>query len=617
MHRQNPTLQVVQKAVDVIIRLQEQRIEESLENMITDGDSDQEGGIIWKATGHSHLSYFEPSAVSFIPRALSLWREPRSKFFRDEDLLKAIKKAMLFVDRNLPASGLISMVYCNFSSPADAGFALFGYAPTLKNLRSDQEFLAADVLDAYAALVWRLGKGLINGGVHTPNHRWSNTQGLGWLWHLFNDQAARTQAEEWLAEGIDVTCDGEYLERSLNYSNHSNRSLLSAAYTLDLPHLIEPARQNMLSLPYLMHDDGYLETGLSRRNDAGLPVRVDRFLESAYLLHALEPSPQTSMLVHRCSSELLKDGEDDASYLIPATADMLPWLQLFPADQLKWPEPATWPGAFIKVFGDPEQEQARRKLDARVALPYRKSIQSFSTHATHGAPFVRIRNNRLSATIATYSDALMMARFGQAQLLGIYCNLSYFGQGPVQASRIATGAHQWTLACPELGAEFMGPLGRPATALDFDYENRPVCNRNEVLWQCHIHLDGNEFTIRVNCSGAREESGSEMPILAQMIFEFPLAGDIMGTGLISANKIPNPGRPGYLPALPDNDAILEAGELEYKMGADRISVTGGTSQHKLPTMLGEQFSSSRRRARINLVFPGEHVMRVRFHSAGK
>jgi hypothetical protein len=72
-----------------------------------------------------------------------------------------------------------------------------------------------------------------------------------------------------------------------------------------------------------------------------------------------------------------------------------------------------------------------------------------------------------------------------------------------------------------------------------------------------------------------------------------------------------------LPALSDNDAILEAGELEYRMGADRISVTGGTSQHKLPTMLGEQFSSSRRRARINLVFPGEHVMRVRFHSAGK
>ena len=492
------------------------------------------------------------------------------------------------------------MIYCNFSSPADTGFTMYGLGPIVQLLRKDDHSDLNLFLPKLEDLTNRIGSGLIESGIHTPNHRWSNVQDPGWMWKLFADKKARDYADLWLKEGIDISSDGEYSERSMNYSNHSNRSLISAAYTLEKPELLEAPGKNLQMLPFWGHSDDCCVTDFSERNDAGIDVHISMSLESAYLFHAFEPSPFSAMPVQKCSRSFIQSRQDDESYLIPATADLLPWIQISPPEKMVWPEPETWPSDYVKKLGDEKIQNERVKLSRILILPYTKEMTLLGSHPTFGAPFVRIRHDKFSATLLTFNKSIVSIRYGNAKLLGIYCSLSYFGLGAIFASELKSQTDRWELKRPNLRAAFMGPLEKAPKIMDMERDKRQPQNINRFDWSVVTREVKNGLKFLFKCSGAIEETGDELPVLAQVVLQFPQLGRISGD-YVNHRQLPAVRLPGYVKIPTENDLFFHKGRIVYENQGDLLIFKGGALQHSMPIMLGDSLSQNVRSLRINLI----------------
>jgi hypothetical protein len=121
---------------------------------------------------------------------------------------------------------------------------------------------------------------LVEGGVHTPNHRWELCAALAQIHRLDPRPEIDRRIDEWLAEGIDQLPDGMYSERSPLYATAvTNPSLLAIADSSDRPELLGHVRRNLEAFLPWFNPDGTVESLFSRRQDQWM-----RFQGSVFLL---------------------------------------------------------------------------------------------------------------------------------------------------------------------------------------------------------------------------------------------------------------------------------------------------------------------------------------------
>lgn len=253
-----------------LIKRHDEAIGNYLRNQVTDPASRWRGGIPDVYGLHapgSGVGVWEAFTAGFIC--------PQSRFYKSGELIDRIKLAADFVDRSSSPEGNIYLPITNFNSPPDSAFATRSAATTVLIARKAK---AQEILQIVEPRLKRLASAITTGGIHTPNHRWVVCAALSQVHELWPDPAYMRRIDQWLAEGIDMDSDGQWSERSAGGYN----AICDSAYTaiadkLKRPELLEPVRRNLESMLYLLHADGEVETGFSRRQDLNTRVTMNPY----------------------------------------------------------------------------------------------------------------------------------------------------------------------------------------------------------------------------------------------------------------------------------------------------------------------------------------------------
>jgi hypothetical protein len=199
------------------------------------------------------------------------YSHPMSDYYGSDDVLKALNIILdkvlevQYPNGTLDAGG-------NRKSPPDTAFLLDSFCPAAIILREKQTKEIIAVKTKLDEFLLAAGEGIRTGGVHTPNHRWEICSVLAKLYKLYGDKKYVDRIDEWLAEGIYQNSDGNYPERSRNYSVVENQAFITIGEVLNRPEFFKIVSRNLTSNYYYMELDGELVCLDSRRQDQFSPI---------------------------------------------------------------------------------------------------------------------------------------------------------------------------------------------------------------------------------------------------------------------------------------------------------------------------------------------------------
>ncbi|WP_080056392.1 hypothetical protein [Spirosoma aerolatum] len=201
--------------------------------------------------------------------------ETTSTFYQNEELIRGMSKIIRFLLKAQHTDGTLD--FGNLASPPDTAFILEPLTAAATILKHTNQASLNDVKAQLKTFIVKAGEALRTGGVHTPNHRWVVSAALAKINALYPDTGYVKRIHEWLAEGVYIDDEGNYLERSMNYSVVIDRALITMASLLPMPSLFGPVRKN-LDLVYVhCEPNGELVTVDSRRQDQYAPIGILNF----------------------------------------------------------------------------------------------------------------------------------------------------------------------------------------------------------------------------------------------------------------------------------------------------------------------------------------------------
>lgn len=191
-----------------------------------------------------------------------------TRYYHDGALLDRAALGFDFVDRVQHENGLFDYVTCNFYSAPDTAFCILAWVPHLQYLMGREDLTEGEALiKARMEKVVRAGgRGLLEGGFHTPNHRWAIASLLACCGKMFGEEDLTRAAWAYLNEGMDCNADGEYAEKSAgNYNQVNNDAMLLLSRSLGDPSYEENALRNLkMMLTYWEPDDSVFTANSTR-----------------------------------------------------------------------------------------------------------------------------------------------------------------------------------------------------------------------------------------------------------------------------------------------------------------------------------------------------------------
>ncbi len=223
--------------------------------------------------------YMQKHALYCIADMAAVYCNPESRLYHDETLLAAMLRGLDYVSVQQHDNGLFDYITCNFFSAPDTAFCIGIILPALQYLKrqnmTEGERLLHDKMDRIVHLG---GRGLLEGGFHTPNHRWAIASLLAICGKMYGEEDLTRGAQIYLNEGIDCNGDGEYSEKSAgNYNAVNNEAMMLLAEALEDDSFEAHVVRNLRMMLTYWEPDDSIFTANSTRFDKDRLVYPDGY----------------------------------------------------------------------------------------------------------------------------------------------------------------------------------------------------------------------------------------------------------------------------------------------------------------------------------------------------
>jgi hypothetical protein len=217
----------------MMLRDTEELVVKSLTTQILDKNSRLYGAFPEKSgIVQARVSVYktEPMIVCFM--------NPDSKYHKSGLLYERIMLGLRYVRSVQHENGLFDYITCNFSSAPDTGFIIEKIIPVYTYMKGLNDSGALDerekeIFETLGLIIRKGAEGMLEGGFHTPNHRWAIASMLMNCYVLFGDERMKAAAYVYLNEGIDCNGDGEFSEKSAgNYNRVNNDAMIRLSEAL-------------------------------------------------------------------------------------------------------------------------------------------------------------------------------------------------------------------------------------------------------------------------------------------------------------------------------------------------------------------------------------------------
>ena len=282
-----------------MIRDTQDRVVKSLQIQILDRESPRYGGFA-DPTGIVQAKF----SIYRVASMTAAYCNEDTIYYHDEKVLNSILLGLDYIRRVQHENGLFDYITCNFFSAPDTAFCikkllpvyryLAGKAGAAKLPAGDSGLEAVgtigedslprgekEILDRVGTIVRSGARGMLEGGFHTPNHRWAIASLLMTCGRLFDDEEMEKAAFTYLNEGIDCNEDGEFAEKSAgNYNRVNNDAMIMLSEaTGDATYEHHAIRNLRMMLNYWEPDESVFTANSTRFDKDRLMYPKDYYME--------------------------------------------------------------------------------------------------------------------------------------------------------------------------------------------------------------------------------------------------------------------------------------------------------------------------------------------------
>jgi len=446
-----------------------------------------------------------------------------NKYYKNPKLLELMHNVLAFMESHHRPNFTIDMMESNFfCSP------LFEAVNISRAYRIMQKYASTDdekkLLKRFTDYLPMMEKSLLNGGIHTPNHRWIGASGMLMLANIMDSTDLRNLAFAYLNEGVDMNEFGEYTERSPHYSEVCNTSFMQIALETGDRSYLEYAKKNMDLLFRYLEPNFTMFTQNSNRVDTH-EGNVNAVTKPYYLYYTYL---HMSYLTNNPQYAKFADDIYNAVEKIHGTGPGSLWMYLAYPELMEY---------------EPKMEQ------------YPTSYNIF-----HG-DIVRYRNEDFSASILTRSPNFLFVQTGDLRCFVRIC-ASFFAVAqfkPLSIELIGKDTYRMKM---KAHGEYYGPLPeKPATTAwkEMDHSLRPVNNKVDLEYIVTVKIKPDRVSLNVKTEGC-----DNVPCKIEFCITPPV--DVQYDSV-------------ELKGLPDECLSVNAKEIKIKKENDCLTLTNSFSEH--------------------------------------
>ena len=401
------------------------------------------------------------------------------KYCGDEQMLARAAKALRFVLRQQKDDGTFDLKETNLHDGAQTAFFVTTLGPIALLMRKLSRHTPPEeeVYTLLTRFIDHSADGMVNGGFHTPNHRWVMASALAMCHELTGREDCLSKMRLLLNEGIDQDGDGEYTEHSGGvYNVVCDRAFILLGFFKHMPEMFEIVVKNLRMVYKYIEPDLTINTLNSSRQDAGTAPDWRKYYD-LYLFMALITGDREFRFI--------------ADRMLEQSAGALSWAGLRTSNEM------SLINEYLPLIMMDASLQGEWDA-ADTAEPDFNYVKLFENSGV-----LRLRKGDFTLTLVKNNPNFMQMKFGRHSALLRLCG-TFYAQGQFEAQELLPTENGWRMTYRRRWG-YKSPL--PERQQTTDWRKMDHSKRADVMMQDFV------FTVDVEAL----EKGARLKVRAEGI----------------------------------------------------------------------------------------------------